>query len=176
MATQNQSSWKGRIGLWGIGYTANFLMVKAFDLLLYPAVIWYFGLLYGAGIMWCLSLIVCYLTLLFYDWSQTDWLGIEALKEIKEEGGDRQGPFQKLMSWILNKGDLAVFFFISLKWDPFICVAYLRHGAHQYNGMTSRDWKVFIASVVVSNAWWTLVVFTGLTAVEWVIRWAKSAF
>jgi len=40
MATQDQPSWKRRIGLWGVGYTANFLMVKAFDLVLYPAVFW----------------------------------------------------------------------------------------------------------------------------------------
>ncbi|OHB16612.1 MAG: hypothetical protein A2544_02080 [Candidatus Zambryskibacteria bacterium RIFOXYD2_FULL_43_10] len=174
MATQDQPSWKRRIGLWGVGYTANFLMVKAFDLVLYPAVIWYFGLLYGAGIMWGFSLTVCYLTLLFYDWSQTDWLGIETLKEVREKW-EGKSIFSRLMNWILNKGDLAVFLFVSLKWDPFICVVYLRHGAHQYNGMASRDWQIFIASVVVSNAWWTFVVFTGLTAVQWIIYAVKSA-
>ena len=173
MATQDQPSWKRRIGLWGVGYTANFLMVKGFDLLLYPLVILYFGLVRGAAVMWILSSLVCYATLKFYDWSKTDWLGIETLKELK--GEKKRGFLHKLSDWVLSRGDIAAFLIISLKWDPFICVAYLRHGAHQYNGMASRDWQIFIASVVVSNAWWTFVVFTGLTAVQWIIYAVKSA-
>ncbi|MDO8569379.1 MAG: hypothetical protein Q7R89_01175 [bacterium] len=149
-------------------------MTKGFDLALYPAVIWYLGLFYGAGIMWFLSLVVCYLTLLFYDWCKIDWLGIESIKEVRE-GREEKGLFHRLMSWVLNRGDLAVFLFVSVKWDPFICVVYMRRGAHEYNGMTRRDWQIFAASVVLSNAWWTMVVFTGLTVAEWVIRAVKSA-
>lgn len=174
MAIQDRS-WKRQIGLWGIGHTANFLMVKGFDLLLYPSVIWYFGLLYGAGIMWFLSLVICYVTLLFYDWSQTDWLGIETLKNIRETE-KRSGVLHRLLKWVLRRGDWVTLLFLSIKWDPFICVAYMRHGAHQYNGMTRRDWKIFWTSLVISNGWWTVVVFTGLTVGEWLLRAVKSAF
>lgn len=173
MAAQSLPSWKRRIGLWGIGHTANFLMVKGFDLLLYPLVILYFGLVQGAAVMWILSALVCYTTLKFYDWSKTDWLGIETLKEVK--GDKKGGIFHKLSDWILSRGDLAAFLIISIKWDPFICVVYMRRGAHQYNGMTWRDWKIFWISLVISNGWWTVVVFTGLTVGEWLLHATKSA-
>ncbi|MDO8729034.1 MAG: hypothetical protein Q7K26_04060 [bacterium] len=174
MAIQEKQFWKNQAGIWGVGYTANFLLVKGFYLLLYPTVIWYFGLFDGAGIMWCLSLLVCYLTILFYDWCKIDWLGIEALKEVGE-GREGKGLFHRIIGWIFSRGELVVFLFISVKWNPFICFAFMRHGAHQYNGMTRRDWQIFIASVVVSNTWWTTIVFTGLTLVESVIRAVKSA-
>ena len=33
---------------------------------------------------------------------------------------------------------------------------YLRKGVGKYDGMTTRDWKIFWASVVVANGYWTL--------------------
>ncbi|MDZ4205853.1 MAG: hypothetical protein U1C12_01415 [Patescibacteria group bacterium] len=172
MVTQNFLSWKRRIGLWGIGHMANFLMVRGFNLVLYPAVIWYFGLIWGASVMWFLSLAVCYLTLLFYDWCKIDWLGIETLKEVRE--AEETGILHRFIKWTLSKGDTIAVLALSLYWDPFICVVYMRQGAHQYNGMTRRDWEIFLVSFLISNAWWTTVVFTGLTVGEWVLRAVRA--
>ena len=38
--------------------------------------------------------------------------------------------------------------------DPFITTAYFRQG--RFDGLRLRDWLLFLASVVVSNAYWTL--------------------
>ncbi|MEK7461711.1 MAG: hypothetical protein AAB586_01430 [Patescibacteria group bacterium] len=148
-------------------------MVKGFNLVLYPSVLWFLGLIWGAAVMWLLSLLVCYFTILFYDWCKVDWLGIETIKEVRD--AEETGIFHGILKWILSKGDMVVVLAISVYWDPFVCVVYLRQGAHQYNGMTRKDWKVFLISFVISNAWWTTAVFSGLTASEWIIRAVKSA-
>ena len=68
------------------------------------------------------------------------------------------------LGWMLNRGDVFAFVALSLRFDPFITTAYLRRGS--YNGMSTRDWKIFLGSVVVSNAAWALVCFGGVEAVR----------
>jgi len=47
--------------------------------------------------------------------------------------------------------------------------AYLRQGA--FGGMTRRDWKILLLSWLIGNAWWSVVYFTGLSAVQWGWAW-----
>ena len=65
----------------------------------------------------------------------------------------------------MGKSDPIVFFFLSIKYDPFITMIYMRHGA--YNGMSNRDWKIFTGSLILGNAYWTLACFMGISLVEW---------
>ena len=40
--------------------------------------------------MTLLSFLICWATLLFYDWARKDWLGIETLKQLRDyPGGSR---------------------------------------------------------------------------------------
>jgi hypothetical protein len=74
-----------RIGELALGHTVNTLVLGyAFDYVLYPFAIWKLGLLKGGVSMAFLSLVTCLLTLWFYDWSQRDWLGIEAVKQLRD--------------------------------------------------------------------------------------------
>lgn len=157
-------SYRGRIAELAIGLTANkILSTLAFDYFLYPFIIYKFGILRGGVAMTALSFIACFLTMKFYDWSKRDWLGIEAIKSLKEYKGNTKAGH--LISRIMKKGDLAAFLFLSLYYDPFITTAYMRHGA--YNGMSKRDWKIFIGSLILGNAYWTLACFMGITLVAW---------
>lgn len=113
-----------------------------------------------------LSFIACLLTLLFYDWSKRDWLGIEAIKELKHYEGD--GWFRRGLAWLLKKGDPFACIVLSIKCDPFITTAYLRHGA--FNGMTRRDWKIFVASWLIGNVYWSLACFGGVSVLAWLWR------
>jgi len=61
---------------------------------------------------------------------------------------------------------------LSIKFDPFIVTAYLRQGA--FGGMSPRDWRIFLLSWLIANAWWSVVCFTGLSAVQWVWAWWKA--
>ena len=155
---------KKRLGVLGIGLLANQAIVWGFDLVLYPAVIYKFGILRGGLIMTILSFLVCYGSILFYDWAKQDWLGIETLKGVRESNATTL--IGKAVAWLLKKGDIGAMLFCSIKFDPFITVAYMRHGAYQYNGLSKRDWRIFIASLIIGNAYWTAVAYTGIKIVE----------
>lgn len=155
-------TYKTRIAELSVGLTTNQLVVWVGDYLLYPFVIYQFGILKGGIVMIIISFILCIMTMKFYDWSKRDWLGIEAIKELKTYKGKKN--IGRLTSWILQKSDPVIFLFLSIKFDPFITTAYLRKGS--FSGMTKRDWKIFLSSLLISNAYWTLACFMGITLVE----------
>lgn len=159
-------SYKGRLAELAVGLMANKLMVWAFDFFLYPFIIYRLGIIKGGIVMTFLSFLACIGTMKFYDWSKHDWLGIEAIKGMKDYDGDMKAG--RITSWFLKKSEPVAFFFLSIWYDPFIVTAYLRHGANKFNGMNSRDWKIFMGSLIFSNAYWTLAVYMGISLVEWV--------
>jgi hypothetical protein len=134
------------------------------DYLLYPFLIWQLGLVFGGMVMTVLSMALCIFVVYFYDWMKTDWLGIETLKTMRELPGESWPG--RIASKIFKKGDWAAFVFLSLTFDPFITTAYMRHGSHQFNGLTKRDWTIFRASGIVGNVYWTLVSYTGVSVIE----------
>ncbi len=157
---------KERIAVLGVGLLANWLMVNGFNYLLYPFIIWKFGILRGGVVMTFISFLTCLLTMKFYDWSKRDWLGIETIKGAREYKGEK--GIGRFTSWILKKSDPVVFLFLSIKFDAFITTAYLRHG--KYNGMGKRDWTIFTGSLLISNVYWTLAVYMGISLFEWAWR------
>ena len=154
--------WTARFGELTVGHVVNLASVWAFDFLLYPVVIHKAGLLRGGAIMSVVSFIVCLISLWFYDWSGRDWLGIEAIKSLKTYEGTRYS--RRLLAWILRRGDAAACLALSIKFDPFITVTYLRKGA--FNGMSGRDWRIFVASWLIGNVYWASACFTGLALIE----------
>ncbi len=167
-STEKLLSYGGRIAELSIGITASQFLVFVFDYLLYPFIVYQFGLLMGGIVMTIFSLIACLLVMKVYDWSKRDWLGIESIKRLKEYTGGRKTG--KILSWILRQSNPVVMLFLSIKFDPFIATIYMRHGSHQYNGMSKRDWKIFFTSLVLSNIYWTLAAFTGVTVIEYAWR------
>jgi hypothetical protein len=156
-------TYKKRLAELFIGVSFISLSNFVFDYVLYPAVVYKFGILIGGAVMTLLSFLICLILLHFYDWAKRDWLGIEAIKNIKEYKGDKRiGQFT---SWVMKKGDSIAFLFFSLRFDPFITTAYMRHG--KYNGMSKRDWKIFTGSLLISNVYWTLACYMGITVFEW---------
>ncbi|MGO9613613.1 MAG: hypothetical protein ACLPX5_11325 [Dissulfurispiraceae bacterium] len=161
--------YKGRLAELSIGITASQLIVFLFDYLLYPFVIYNFGILMGGVVMTVLSLIACLLAIKFYDWSKRDWLGIEAIKEISGYMGTNKS--RRVTSWLLKKSEPVAFLFLSVKFDPFVTTAYMRHG--KFNGMSRRDWSIFMGSLLFSNAYWTLACYMGITLFEWTWKTVK---
>lgn len=157
---------KKRLGIWGVGHTVNWTIDFFFNFVLYPFVIWKLGVLGGGIVMIFLSFLICYAIIIFYDWAKKDWLGIETIKEVKEYNG--KSLIGKFTSWIMKKSDPILLLFLSIQFDPFITTAYMRRGAHQYSGMSKRDWKIFMSSLVIGNAYWTIVAFAGVTIIEFI--------
>lgn len=157
---------KERIAILGLGLLVNTLIFNyAFDYLLYPFVIWKLGVFKGGLVMTVLAGLTCHLMFIFYDWSKKDWLGIETIKSLKNYDGS--GRIGKITSWVLRRSNPFILLFLSIKYDAFITTAYLRPGSHQYNGLGRRDWQIFLASLVISNAYWTLASFMGISFFEW---------
>jgi len=115
--------------------------------------------------MTLLSFLICWATLLFYDWAKKDWLGIETIKALKDYAGDSY--FARALQWAVKKGDAALLVILSVWTDPFVTVAYLRQGAHQYNGLSARDWRIFMLSLIIGNGLWSVTLFTGMSAAEY---------
>lgn len=161
-----------RLAILGIGLLGNGVLNFFFDFVLYTYVIATYGLLYGGVYMTILSILVCILLLFFYDWSKKDWLGIETIKELKEYKG--KSFLARITSWAMRKSDPIILLVLSIQFDPFVTTAYMRKGAHQFNGMSLRDWKIFFTSAIIANVYWAITIFFGVTALEYIWQFVKT--
>lgn len=167
---------KKRIAIIALGNTFNFAFDWMFSNLLYGYVIEKWGLKDGYFIMTALSFLTCLAFIKFYDWLKVDWLGIEVAKEVRNFGPiwiknlnieSRIGcilwwPFSRIILfilWAVNKGGLIAFFALSIFTDPFITTVYMRKDYGKYDGLSRRNWMIFFASTVVSNAYWSIRIF-----------------
>jgi hypothetical protein len=155
-----------KLGILSVGLSINWMITWGFDLILYPSVIYFFGILWGSIIMIALSFLICYATIIFYDITKKDWIGIESIKGLKELNPDSRT--KKLVSWIAKKSDPVALVLLSIHFDPFITVAYMRHGAHKYNGLSKRDWVIFIISLAIGNLYWIFAVVMGLSIIQFI--------
>lgn len=154
-----------------VGYTVNQVIVWIFDFVLYPFAIYRFGLGWGFAVMACLSFFACWLTMLFYDWSKRDWLGIEAIKGLKEYDGPNRSA--RWLAWAMRRSDPVACALLSVKFDPFIVTAYLRR--EHFGGMTRRDWRIFLLSWFIGNAWWSLLCYAGVETASGLWRWFMAS-
>ena len=146
-----------------VGHGAKQVEEVLFDWILYGTVVGFttyaygpiWGSLLGFAIMAPISALICWTYIKLYDWAKIDWFGFEAVKSARQElEGD--GWWKKMMRRIVRMGDVPAFFVFSINSDPFMVTVYLRKGSGEFNGLTPRDWKIFWASVLFSNAYWTL--------------------
>ncbi len=155
-----------RIGILAIGLSANAAMAWGYDFVVYPYLLVTYGL-WGWVYAVLGSIGLCVLTLWFYDLTRQDWLGVEALKLVRDTPA--RGRIRRWFHTLASRGDMAAFFLLSLRYDPFITTIYMRRGSGNY-AMSARDWKVFWASVAVANGWWGIVVFGVIGAfTKWVM-------
>jgi len=162
--------WKERIGIMAVGHTFKQIEETVFDYVLYPAIIAWLGAVAGGLVMTALSASECYLFVLFYDWSKKDWLGLELLKKVRD-GEKKQSRTARIVQRIAQKSDWLAFLALSYYTDPFVTTMYLRKGTEEYNGLSSRDWKIFWASVFVANFWWIVAVSLAIEGIRFLIHW-----
>lgn len=134
-----------------------------FSYVLYPFVIYTFGIFGGGAIMTLLSFLVCFALLRFYDSSKRDWLGLEAVKRLRDYEGE--SAVGRMWAWFLRKSEPVIFLFLSIKVDPLVTTIYLRRG--NYSGMAKRDWAIFMGSLIIGNAYWTVACYVGISLFEW---------
>lgn len=162
--------WKERVGIMAVGHTFKQVEEFIFDYTLYPAVIALLGTVIGGIVMTMFSALICYLYILFYDWSKKDWLGLEFLKEMRD-GEKKHGRVEHFVQRMARKGNWLAFLVLSGYTDPFVTTVYLRKGAGSYNGLSARDWRIFWASVLVANLWWTVAMTFVVAGIRYLFNW-----
>lgn len=168
------TSARKRVAVLILGHLGNFVMVYGYDFVVYPYLLLTFGLVQGWIYAVIGSLLLCLGTLWFYDITKQDWLGIETIKLLRDE--EPVGRARKFFYHLMNKGDMFAFIFLCLKYDPFIVTVYMRRGSSNH-AMTRRDWKVFWASMLVSNLWWGLAVFGAIEFIQaWIAPFIQQMF
>jgi hypothetical protein len=163
------SRWKKKLGIMVVGHTFKQIEEFLFDYTLYPLVIAWLGPIRGGVVMTVLSMAVCYVYLIFYDWSKQDWLGVEVLKEMRDRDG-YEGVLARFFQKAIRKSHWVAFIILSIQADPFVTTIYMRNGAHGYNGLSARDWRVFFGSVAVSNLWWIGIVALAVEGIRYLIH------
>lgn len=162
---------RNRLAVLAAGLAGNQLQVWLFDYVLYPFVIWRAGLGRGLLIMTALSFLLCWSMLRFYDWSGQDWLGIEAIKKLRE--APSAGRWRRGLAALLRRSDAVAFMVLSIRFDPLITVLYLRPAASAFRGLSRRDWRIFLGSLALSNVYWSLIAFGGIEVLRRV--WGPGA-
>ena len=134
-----------------IGLSLRWMINHGFDYVLYPIILVWLGNEDGAVVLTILATIINVLIIRVYDWSKTDWLLIEKIKHMGERE-DHTG--WKAHVFKFARKNKVLTFLVLCADDPVTVTLYFRKGSYQYNGMSARDWKIFIASNVVSNLYW----------------------
>lgn len=184
---------KKRIKQIGIGRLIYDTTSWVFDNPAYIAMIAWLGPLAGGAIMTSLSLMICFITLLVYEWMKIEWTGVDVVDDLREQGiayarkinnrGKHQNVRQLLVRviffipakifvmamWLMNKyGDIAAFFVLCILQDPFYTTAFLRHG--KFDGLSRKDYIIFFASVLFSNGYWILRSWGIIEAIRFIWR------
>jgi hypothetical protein len=142
-------------GRFATGIAMKKFINNSYDYVLYPVVLTWLGYTLGGIVLTIAAAVINLLLIKGYDWAETDWFFIEKLKHVKDNP-DLELP--TLVRWfrpVLNMGDIPAFFVLCLD-DPVTVTLYLRKGAYQYNGLSRRDWFVFIAANIVANLYWII--------------------
>lgn len=156
MTLPKASAVLGKFGTFGVGVLIKKSIDYGFDYIAYPVALIFFGYLWGGVIMTTLSIFLNLAVIRAYDWAKRDFLLLETLKGLQSVEGE--GRLHRLFAALLRRGNLVAFFVLSWLEDPIVVTLYLRKGTHLYNGLSCRDWGIFMASTLVSNFFWILSV------------------
>lgn len=137
-----------------------------FDYGIYPFVLKYLGLFLGGIVMTFFSAGISFFFALKY---KKDWLGIILVRNARDKLYEKLGLGQ---SSILEKVEGAVeFIVISIKTDPFITTIYFSKNGGRFS---PQKWRIFLSSVLVSNAAWIFGIEVVLVGVETFFRTVEA--
>jgi hypothetical protein len=161
-----------RLLLFLTGATTFTVINYSFDFVLYPFAIYKLGVVVGFFTMMLLSFLFCWGYFIIYDYLKRDFLGIEYSKEKMNDIINNQNRvgIKLVIVKILRKSNVILFIFLSIYFNPFVAVAFNRKGNFAYNGLSARDWRLFILSVIISNGFWSTTVFAGISFFDFLYK------
>ncbi len=167
-----------KFGAIAVGHTAKRIEEFVVDWLIYGAVVLWATQAYGAWwgsivaflIMTPLMGLACLAYIKLYDWAQIDWFGFELIKEWRDEE-KHEHWMGRMMHRIARMGSVPAFIVLSIHADAFMTVVYFRKKHAQYAGLNKRDWSIFLGSLLLSNAYWTMRWTVIFTAIQFIWRY-----
>jgi hypothetical protein len=161
-----------RLLLFLTGATTFTVINYSFDFVLYPFALYKLGVVVGFFTMMLLSFLFCWGYFIIYDYLKRDFLGIEYSKEKMNDIINNQNRvgIKLVIVKILRKSNVILFIFLSIYFNPFVAVAFNRKGNFAYNGLSARDWRLFILSVIISNGFWSTTVFAGISFFDFLYK------
>jgi hypothetical protein len=175
------------------GMTIKRVINYAFDYVAYPVVLLALGNVRGAVFLTLAAVAINIIVIRLYDWSRIDWFLIENIKKLQNgENAHTRFRFRpsarkrsllmyfalykknlsNLCLWLLQsakKSSILTFFVLCLD-DPVTVTLYFREGNYKFNGLSLRDWKIFIAANIVSNMYWIAVWLSAIEAIKWLFK------
>lgn len=164
--TQSTSTLFSRIKLWLTGIGSYYVLTWLYDYVVVSFLLIYLGLVKGIIVVVILSMAIDLATLKFYDWLKKDWLALETLKDLEH----RKNFLGKLLNFVHNKSTFVTIVVLSLTSNAFVVTAYMRKGVSLYNGLTKRDWIIFISSSLLINLYWVFVVGGGIELIKYIYK------
>ena len=162
-------TYKG-ISVIALAHALIWFVNNVFDWVVYTSVIAYFGLINGFFIMIPLSIIFNLILLFTYNKIGEDIFGAEALKKSKDRLTHNKPSWLKS---VIVSSEFLSLLFLSV-YDPFLTLVFFRNKKPNQKGLSLHDWKIFLFSTLISNAWWSVVLFTGMSAIGWVFKYLSS--
>ena len=161
-----------RLLLFLTGATTFTVINYSFDFVLYPFALYKLGVVVGFFTMMLLSFLFFWGYFIIYDYLKRDFLGIEYSKEKMNDIINNQNRvgIKLVIVKILRKSNVILFIFLSIYFNPFVAVAFNRKGNFAYNGLSARDWRLFILSVIISNGFWSTTVFAGISFFDFLYK------
>lgn len=161
---QKTPSYIDKVKLWATGISSYYILTYFYDYFVVSFLLLYFGLVKGVVITMILSVIVDLGTLKFYDWLKKDWLALETLKDLQ----NKKNLVGKLFYFVRNKSTFITVIVLSLTSNAFMVTAYMRKGSFKYNGLTKRDWQIFLFSSLLTNLYWVFIIAGGIELVKYI--------
>lgn len=172
-----------RLGIIAAGHATKEGADSLFDYFIYPAVtagcVLLVSFLCGSenALLWGSALSICimvpitgiinYAYLKVYDRVGVDALGAELLKRIRHiRARGLLGLVVNPIIWLI---DWTLVLLIACFEDSFVATVYARKGVEQYNGLSKRDWVIFVLTTVISNVFWVFLASTAyvLLSMAW---------
>ncbi len=163
LLTKNSPNYITRLKLWITGISSYYIFTYLYDYVVVSFLLVYLGFVKGMVSVMILSVLVDFGTLKFYDWFKKDWLALETLKDLQY----KKNFWGRLFTFVRDKSTFVTVVVLSLTSNAFIVTAYMRKGSFQYNGLTQRDWNIFLASSLLTNLYWVFLIAGGIEIIKY---------
>lgn len=143
---------KEKIAALGAAYIVDAIVNWLISYPLYTYVINEWGMMRGGAIMIGVSIFVCLIYLVIYDFCKYDFFGLEVAKEF-----GWQSWRSCILRWITKKTEQhrwLTFVLLAFWKDSFYATMFWRRPEQKYRGLSLKGWGVLFLAILIENVPW----------------------